>query len=252
MHHIYWWNCLFHPPTPCAAQTIKMTKGITMNYVPLGVKNVYIHFHQITKLLRKVWENPPLEGPHVAHNANILAYMFRPAPPIVEYAAQMKRYLGLDKVALFDVHLFPPDPLASFPTEFPGKSTGGGGVPGLRLRPPPLPDPRRASSTLGCLRAWRFPLHFLASDSARPHHALCPLPRRLRDNRSVVPMVEGDAEGGGGGDLANGPLDGRTNRGSNPRRRRACSEDSLGLKPGYAVGDCHARRLPSVREAAQL
>ena len=25
----------------------------------------------------------------------------------------------------------------------------------------------------------------------------------------AVPMVEGDAEGGGGGDLANGPLDGR-------------------------------------------
>ena len=27
------------------------------------------------------------------------------------------------------------------------------------------------------------------------------------------------------------------------------SEDELSLKPGYAVGDCHARRLPSVREA---
>ena len=38
---------------------------------------------------------------------------------------------------------------------------------------------------------------------------------------SAVPVVEGDAEGGGGGDLANGPLDGRTNQGSNPRRRRA-------------------------------
>ena len=35
----------------------------------------------------------------------------------------------------------------------------------------------------------------------------------------MVPMVEGVAEGGGGGDLANGPLDGQTNRGSNPRRR---------------------------------
>ena len=34
----------------------------------------------------------------------------------------------------------------------------------------------------------------------------------------AVLMVEGDAEGGGGRDLANGPLDGRTNRGSNPRR----------------------------------
>ena len=37
----------------------------------------------------------------------------------------------------------------------------------------------------------------------------------------AVPMVEGDVEGGGGGDLAKGPLDGRTNRGSNFRRRRA-------------------------------
>ena len=27
------------------------------------------------------------------------------------------------------------------------------------------------------------------------------------------------------------------------------SEDELSLKPGDAVGDCHARRLPSVREA---
>ena len=32
----------------------------------------------------------------------------------------------------------------------------------------------------------------------------------------AVPMVKGDAEGGGGGDLVNGPLDGRRNRGSNP------------------------------------
>ena len=30
------------------------------------------------------------------------------------------------------------------------------------------------------------------------------------------------------------------------------SEDELSLKPGYAVGDCHARRLPSVREAQLL
>ena len=34
-------------------------------------------------------------------------------------------------------------------------------------------------------------------------------------------MVERDAEGGGGGGLANGPLNGQTNRGSNPRPRRA-------------------------------
>ena len=27
------------------------------------------------------------------------------------------------------------------------------------------------------------------------------------------------------------------------------SEDELSLKPGYAVGDCHTRRLPSVHEA---
>jgi hypothetical protein len=30
------------------------------------------------------------------------------------------------------------------------------------------------------------------------------------------------------------------------------SEDWLSLKPGYAVGDCHARRLPSVHEAQRL
>ena len=29
-------------------------------------------------------------------------------------------------------------------------------------------------------------------------------------------------------------------------------EDWLSLKPGDAVGDCHARRLPSVREAQGL
>ena len=33
----------------------------------------------------------------------------------------------------------------------------------------------------------------------------------------AVPMVEGDVEGGGGRDLANGPLDGRRNRGLSPR-----------------------------------
>ena len=37
----------------------------------------------------------------------------------------------------------------------------------------------------------------------------------------AVPVVERDAEGGGGGGLTDGPLDGRTNRGSNPRPRRA-------------------------------
>ena len=26
-------------------------------------------------------------------------------------------------------------------------------------------------------------------------------------------------------------------------------EDQMSLNPGYAVGDCHARRLPSVHEA---
>ena len=36
----------------------------------------------------------------------------------------------------------------------------------------------------------------------------------------AVPVVERDAEGGGGGGLTDGPLDGRTNRGSNPRLRR--------------------------------
>ena len=41
------------------------------------------------------------------------------------------------------------------------------------------------------------------------------------EDETAVPMVEGDAEGGGGGDLTGGPLDGQTNRGSNPRRRRA-------------------------------
>ena len=48
--------------------------------------------------------------------------------------------------------------------------------------------------------------------TARTRHATHP---------PAVPMVEGDAEGGSGGDLANGPLDRRTNRGSNPRRRQA-------------------------------
>ena len=37
----------------------------------------------------------------------------------------------------------------------------------------------------------------------------------------AVPVVERDAEGGRGGGLANRPLDGQTNRGSNPRPRRA-------------------------------
>ena len=36
-----------------------------------------------------------------------------------------------------------------------------------------------SSSTLGCLRAWQFPLHFLVSDPAYPRCLLCPLPHRL-------------------------------------------------------------------------
>ena len=43
--------------------------------------------------------------------------------------------------------------------------------------------------------------------TTRTRHATSP---------SGVPVVEGDAEGGGGGDLAKGPLDGQTNRGSSP------------------------------------
>ena len=37
---------------------------------------------------------------------------------------------------------------------------------------------------------------------------------------AAVPLVERVAEGGGGGDLTGGPLDGQTNRCSNPRPRR--------------------------------
>ena len=47
--------------------------------------------------------------------------------------------------------------------------------------------------------------------------------RRHATHPPAVPMVERDAEGGGGGDLTGGPLDGQTNRGLNPRRRRAPS-----------------------------
>ena len=36
-----------------------------------------------------------------------------------------------------------------------------------------------SGSTLGCLRAWQFPLHSLVSDTAGPHCVQCPLPRRL-------------------------------------------------------------------------
>ena len=47
----------------------------------------------------------------------------------------------------------------------------------------------------------------LGIKTTRTRHATLP---------PAVPMVEGGAEGRGGGDLANGPLDGRTNRGSTP------------------------------------
>ena len=105
VHHIYWWNCLFEPLTPCAAQSIKIAKGITMNYIPRASKHIYIHFHQFTTLLKHNWKNPPLTGPEVAHNAHILAYMFRPVAPIHEYAQRVKRWLGLDKVKYAAVHI---------------------------------------------------------------------------------------------------------------------------------------------------
>ena len=67
-------------------------------------------------------------------------------------------------------------------------------------------------AVLGALFFLRAMISRLDITTTRTRHATHP---------PAVPMVEGDAEGGGGGDLANGPLDGRTNRGSNPRRRRA-------------------------------
>ena len=45
--------------------------------------------------------------------------------------------------------------------------------------------------------------------------------RKMRKNADRIPPPPWDAKGGGGRDLANGPLDGQTNWGSNPRRRRA-------------------------------
>ena len=66
MQRIYWWNCLFEPMTPCPAQSLKLLKGVGLNYIPLNQKNVYVHFHQITKLLKRAWENPPTSGPNVA------------------------------------------------------------------------------------------------------------------------------------------------------------------------------------------
>ena len=57
----------------------------------------------------------------------------------------------------------------------------------------------------------------------------------------AVPMVERAAEGGGGGDLTDGPLDGQTNRGSNPRPRQAPAEAHTktwggGGEPGVGGG----------------
>ena len=73
---------------------------------------------------------------------------------------------------------------------------------------------------------------YVGQKTTRTRHATHP---------PAVPMVEGGVEGGGGGDLAHGPLDGRTNRGSNPRRRRAPAKGVVVVTP---------REKPQFRDVA--
>ena len=64
----------------------------------------------------------------------------------------------------------------------------------------------------------------------------------------AVPMVQRDAEGGGGGDLTDGPLDGQTNWKSNPgpRRAPAMAHTTRPSMPLTQTGACEAGQNPTL------
>ena len=73
----------------------------------------------------------------------------------------------------------------------------------------------------GALLSFCLVIYLTLLDTLR--YVLKTMRTRHATRPSALPMVEGDAEGGGGHDLTDGPLDTQTNRGLNPRQRRAPS-----------------------------
>eukprot|EP00668_Euglena_longa_P012229 GGOE01014664.1.p1 GENE.GGOE01014664.1~~GGOE01014664.1.p1 ORF type:complete len:504 (-),score=106.72 GGOE01014664.1:142-1653(-) len=99
-----WWNCLFMPITNCTPGSIKFQKG-KKNFLEVKVANIYQHVDHFAELIRLHYEVPPQQPAHILHNANVMSFLFRPVPAFTRYAAQVRRWLGLDTAPYAAVHI---------------------------------------------------------------------------------------------------------------------------------------------------
>eukprot|EP00668_Euglena_longa_P031620 GGOE01040861.1.p1 GENE.GGOE01040861.1~~GGOE01040861.1.p1 ORF type:complete len:922 (-),score=208.26 GGOE01040861.1:90-2705(-) len=108
------WNCYLEPLTNCDLPKVvdvrrlgrpqghlwtKLEEFLTYarNY-----KGVTLNVYFARQLFASLTQNPPLDSArHLQHNANLVAFLFRPVKPILKYKEALKRRLGLDRVSSF-------------------------------------------------------------------------------------------------------------------------------------------------------
>eukprot|EP01001_Neometanema_parovale_P002195 NODE_1265_length_1805_cov_56.620690_g1200_i0.p1 GENE.NODE_1265_length_1805_cov_56.620690_g1200_i0~~NODE_1265_length_1805_cov_56.620690_g1200_i0.p1 ORF type:complete len:568 (-),score=75.84 NODE_1265_length_1805_cov_56.620690_g1200_i0:34-1737(-) len=103
-HEYSWWNCLFKPITNCNPQCIKFMRG-KKDFLIKGVRNIYQAVDHFPGFIRDHMETPPLSKEALLHNANIMAFIFRPIDSIVRHARKIADWLGLTGTMYASVHI---------------------------------------------------------------------------------------------------------------------------------------------------